>query len=120
MGILRWWRDRRANAQIDWILDEVNSGRALVADATAHGTAEDRTEIPGVVECWGDIFQFKANWELTADAEGWRISKSRIDGVHEGDKPGELVITFRPPARFGAIVVTPLIHADKWRQLAAR
>ncbi|MBC2907622.1 hypothetical protein [Streptomyces cupreus] len=120
MGIRRWWRYRRANAQIDLLADEVNSGRALVADATAYETSRDRTGIPGVVECWDDVFRFKANWELTVETEGWRISKSQIDSVHDSDKPGELVITFREPARFRAIVVTPLMHADKWREMATR
>ncbi|MFD2690583.1 hypothetical protein ACFS5L_37920 [Streptomyces phyllanthi] len=118
MGAFSWWRSRRENARIERLLVEVNAGRCLAADATAHEASGTRRGIPGVVECWDDIFQFKADSELTAPTEGWRVPKSQIAGVRDGDGPGELVITFRPPARFDAVVVTPLMHADKWRALA--
>ncbi|MGW2208922.1 hypothetical protein [Streptomyces sp. NPDC001781] len=35
--------------------------------------------------------------------------------MQEGTAPGELVVTFDPPARFRAVVVTPVLHTDKWR-----
>ncbi|WP_328888194.1 hypothetical protein [Streptomyces sp. NBC_00316] len=117
MGIRSWWRSRKANAQIDWIADAVNSGRALMADATALETSGARQGIAGVAEVCDDHVHFKSNSDLKAGASGWRISRSEIAGVTGGDEPGELVITFRTPGRFRAIVVTPLVHADKWRSL---
>ncbi|MFD9540905.1 hypothetical protein [Streptomyces sp. NPDC060022] len=106
------------NARINRILGEINSGRALAADAIAHEMSGEQPEIPGVVECWGEVFQFIANRELATSAGGWCISTSQIERVWHGDEPGELVITFRPPARFRFIVVMPLMHEDKWRALS--
>ncbi|MDF6041559.1 hypothetical protein LRD69_05155 [Streptomyces sp. JH14] len=95
----------------------MNSGRALMADATALEASGARQDIPGVAEVCDDHVHFKSNSDLKAGASGWRISRSEIAGVRDGDGPGELVITFRTPGRFRAIEATPLIHVDKWRSL---
>ena len=119
VGIFAWWRDRRVSAQLDRLAEAVRSGTALIADATAYEAVGDQAAIPGVVECWDDILQFKANTELPSWTEGWRIPQSQIEDVRAGEQPGELVITFRTPTRFRAIAVTPLLHAEKWRGLVA-
>ncbi|MEW1774120.1 hypothetical protein [Streptomyces sp. NPDC086777] len=118
MGLRSWWGSRRANAQIERIVDAVNSGQALMADATALEASGSHQEIAGVVEVCDVHLHFKSNADLKARADGWRIDRSDIAGVQDGDEPGEVVITFRTSERFHAIVVTPVMHADKWRSLA--
>ncbi|MTE20096.1 hypothetical protein F0L17_13405 [Streptomyces sp. TRM43335] len=119
MGVRRWWRSRKASAQIERIVDAVNSGHALVADATAYEASGVRQGVAGVLEVYDDHVHFTANSELTAADGGWRTSRSQIAGVRDGDEPGELVIAFRTPGPFQTIVVTPFMHSDKWRTLAA-
>ncbi|MER7487389.1 hypothetical protein ABTY20_16055 [Streptomyces sp. NPDC126497] len=119
MGVRGWWHSRRANARIERIVDAVNSGRALVADATAYEASGTGQGVAGVLEVHDDHVHFKANSELTVPDGGRRTSRSRIAGVRDGDGPGELVITFHAPGPFRAVVVTPVMHGDKWRALAA-
>lgn len=89
-----------------------------MADATALEASGARQEIAGVAEVCDDHFHFKTNADLKARARGWRISLSEIADVRAGHETGELVITFRTPGCFQAIVVTPSMHTDKWRSLA--
>ncbi|MEU3282740.1 hypothetical protein [Streptomyces antibioticus] len=77
----------------------------------------DGSRITGVVECWDDIFQFRSDEAVFSD-EGWRVKKAQIDQVRDGDHPGELTISFRPPSPFSYIAVKPRMHEDKWRALA--
>lgn len=119
MGVRDWWIRRRANAQIERIVDAVNSGRALVADATAYEAFGAGQGIAGVLEVYDDHVHFKANSELTAARGGWQTSRSQIVGVRDGDEPGELVIAIRAPGPFQVVVVTPFMHIDSWRTLAA-
>ncbi|PNV34669.1 hypothetical protein C1708_22050 [Streptomyces sp. DH-12] len=117
MAVRSWWSSRRANAQIDRFVAAVNSGRALVADATAYEAPEAPHGVAGVLEVHDDHVHFKANSELTASDGGWHTSRAQITEVRDGDEPGELVIAFRAPGPFQAVVVTPVMHADKWRTL---
>ncbi|MFJ5534579.1 hypothetical protein [Streptomyces sp. NPDC093261] len=96
----------------------MNSGQALMADAMAVEASGARQEIAGVAEVCDDHLHFKSNSDLKARAKGWHIDRSEIAGVRDGGEPGEVVINFRTPGRFHAIVVTPVMHADKWRALA--
>ncbi|MFJ9760237.1 hypothetical protein [Streptomyces sp. NPDC101149] len=118
MGLRSWWCRRKANAQIERIVDAVNAGRALMADATAFEATGARQKIAGVAEVCADHLHFKSNSDLKARAAGWHISRSEIAGVRTGDKPDELMITFHAPGCFRAIAVTPVMHADRWRSLA--
>lgn len=119
VGLRSWWCSRKANAQIERIVDAVNSGQTLMADATALEASGVRQEIAGVAEVCDDHLHFRSNSDLKSRAAGWRIDRSEIAGVRDGEEPGDVVITFRTPGRFHAIVVTPVMHADKWRVLAA-
>ncbi|NEC04489.1 hypothetical protein [Streptomyces sp. SID7909] len=119
MGLRNWWIRRRANTQIERIVDAVRTGKALMADATALEASGVDEEIAGVVEVCDDHLHFKSNADLKTRADGWRIDKAGIEGVHDGNDPGEVVIAFRASERFHAIVVTPVMHADKWRSLGA-
>ncbi|MEU4152413.1 hypothetical protein [Streptomyces sp. NPDC026659] len=117
MGVLDWRRRRRANAAIDRIADVVGTGDTLLADAIAYGREGEPTTIPGVAQCCDEHFHFRADAEPAFGAGGWFVPRSRIGCVQEGAAPGELVVTFDPPARFRAVVVTPVLHLDKWRAL---
>ncbi|MFF3559701.1 hypothetical protein ACFYXS_06645 [Streptomyces sp. NPDC002574] len=119
MGLRTWWSGRKANAQIERILDAVNSGQSLMADATAVEASGARQAIAGVAEVYDDRLHFTSNADIEAGAKGWRIGLSEIAAVRDGAEPGELSITFRSPGRFHSIVVTPVMHADKWRALDA-
>jgi hypothetical protein len=118
VGLRSWWCRRKANAQIEQIVDAVNAGRALMADATAFEASGTGQKIAGVVEVCDDHLHFKSDSDLKVRAAGWHISRSEIAEVRDGDEPREVMITFRTPGRFRAIAVTPVMHADKWRSLA--
>lgn len=118
VGLRSWWHRRKPNDQIEQIVQAVNAGRALMADATAFEASGALQKIAGVAEVCDDHLHFKSDTELKARAAGWHISRSEIAAVRDGDDPGEVVITFCTPGRFRAIAVTPLMHADKWRSLA--
>ncbi|MFE7394924.1 hypothetical protein [Streptomyces sp. NPDC057582] len=97
-------------------LEEFEAGTRLFSAATAHTMFGLPPRISGSVECWDETFQFKPEGTFT-DEEAWRIPKTQIDGVRDGDEPGELMITFRPPSPFMAITVKPTMHEDEWRKL---
>ncbi|MEU6241255.1 hypothetical protein [Streptomyces sp. NPDC047024] len=117
MGVLDWRRRRRANAAIDRIADAAGTGDTLLADAIAYGREGEPTAVPGVAQCCDEHFHFRADAEPAFGAGGWSVPRSRIGCVQEGAAPGELVVTFDPPDRFRAVVVTPVLHLDKWRAL---
>ncbi|MFD8808547.1 hypothetical protein [Streptomyces sp. NPDC059597] len=117
MGVLDWRRRRRANAAIDRIADAVGRGETLLADAIAYVRDGEPATIPGVAECCEEHFHFRADAEPAFGPGGWSVPRSLIGCVQEGAAPGELVVTFDPPAGFRAVVVTPVLHADKWRAL---
>ncbi|MBT3152803.1 hypothetical protein HTV45_18315 [Streptomyces sp. CHD11] len=119
MGVRDWWIRRRAGARIERMVDAVNSGQVLVADATAYEAFGAGQGVAGVLEVHDDHVHFKANSEITAADGGRHTTRSRIAEVRAGDEPGELVIVFRAPAPFQAVVVTPFRHVDRWRALAA-
>ncbi|MET7378296.1 hypothetical protein ABZT08_05600 [Streptomyces sp. NPDC005526] len=97
----------------------MNSGQVLVADATAFEATGTGGEIAGVVEVCDGHLHFKSNSDLKTRADGWRVDRSEIAGIRDGDSPGEVIITFHAPERFHGIVATPLMHADKWRSWAS-
>ncbi|WP_405935324.1 hypothetical protein OG338_00100 [Streptomyces sp. NBC_00726] len=97
----------------------MNSGQVLIADGTAREASGAGKETVGVVEVCDSHLHFKSNEDLKARACGWYIERSEIEGARDGHEPGEVVITFRTAERFHAIVVTPVMHPDKWRSLGA-
>ncbi|MEU6815226.1 hypothetical protein [Streptomyces sp. NPDC046860] len=117
MGVRDWRRRRRAKSAIDRITDAVGAGHTLLADAVAYGRDGEPAAIPGVAECCDEHFHFRADTEPAFGPGGWSVPRARIGCVQEGAAPGELVVTFDPPARFRAVVVTPVLHLDTWRAL---